>query len=72
MTVPTNTTSSCCKPWQVPGGALEQVQADIPPGTKNNIGSIARTARRIIVDIVHGAARGIECEGYDFSEKCPG
>ena len=66
VTVPTNTTSSGCKPWHVPAGAFEHVQADIPPGTKNNNGSIAKITRRIIADIVHGAARGIECERDDF------
>jgi hypothetical protein len=72
MTVPTNTTSSGCKPWHVPAGAFEHVQADIPPDAKNNNGSITKITRRIIVDIVHGAARGIECEEDDSSEKCPG
>ena len=72
VTVPTNTTSSCCKPWQVPAGALEHVHADTCAGAKNKNGRIAKITRRIIVDIVHGAACGIECEGDDFSEKCPG
>src|ERR1700735_2316596 len=71
VTVPTNTTSSCCNPWHVPAGAFEQVQADIWAGAKNKIGRIARSARPVIIDmldILHGAAYGIERRREDFRE----
>jgi hypothetical protein len=66
MTVPVNTTSSDCNPGQRPGGAFEQVQADAIAGQKNKIGSSLRIARGVIIDILHGAQRGIEPRGLNF------
>lgn len=66
VTVPVNTTSSDCNPGQMPGGAFEQVQADAIAGEKNKIGRSFRISREVIVDILHGAGRGIERGGLNF------
>ena len=73
MTVPTKTTSSCCNPWHAPAGAFEHVQADIRAGAKNKIGRNAKSARRVIIDILdilHGDVRGIEHGRDDFLGRC--
>jgi hypothetical protein len=66
VTVPMKTTSSDCNPGQTPGGAFEHVQAIVAAGQKSKIGSILRIAREVIVDILHGAAYGIESAGLIF------
>jgi len=70
MTVPVKTTSSDCNPGQTPGGAFEQVQADVIAGQKNKIGRSLRITREVIVDILHGAERGIERGGLIFEKRC--
>jgi len=69
MTVPVNTTSSDCNPGQTPGGAFEQVQADAIAGQKNKIATIFVIAREIIINILHGAERGIERRGLIFGSN---
>src|ERR1700722_1171990 len=66
VTVPMKTTSSDCNPGQTPGGAFEHVQAMVPAGQKRKIRSILRITRKVIVDILHGAACGIESTGLIF------
>src|SRR5271168_1357103 len=66
VTVPMKTTSSDCNPGQTPGGAFEQVQASVAAGQKSKMGSIFRITREVIVDILHGAACGIESPGLIF------
>src|SRR5580700_3257742 len=70
MTVPVKTTSSDCNPGQTPGGAFEQVQADVIASQKNKIGRSLRITREVIVDIVHGAERGIERGSLIFEKRC--
>jgi hypothetical protein len=46
------------------------VQADAIAGEKNKIGRSFRIKRQLIVDILHGAERGIERGGLNFVSNC--